>query len=169
MTINEDSDKSPVSPHFANQVENCCAPFHEVDKAEEDKPAKTEDVGAAEIDSGVSETPFQCEACGDDQVEETIKVRAHSRITLPSKEEIRRHKLTHIPYRSWCPICVAAKKKNPPHYARAKQPEDDIPIISMDYMYLNQCDDLEKNPIMVVKDHHRGGVWAFMVLRKGSY
>ena len=29
----------------------------------------------------------------------------------PSAEEIRLHRITHCPYRSWCPKCVAGRAK----------------------------------------------------------
>ena len=32
----------------------------------------------------------------------------------PSAEEIRKHNLTHLPFRSWCPICVAARARDDP-------------------------------------------------------
>ena len=28
--------------------------------------------------------------------------------SLPSKAEVEHHNLTHLPYRTWCPFCVAA-------------------------------------------------------------
>ena len=34
---------------------------------------------------------------------------------LPSRAEVEHHNLTHIPYRSWCPICVAARRKKNAH------------------------------------------------------
>ena len=33
----------------------------------------------------------------------------------PTPEMINRHNLTHLPYRSWCPHCVAARRNNAPH------------------------------------------------------
>ena len=35
--------------------------------------------------------------------------------SLPSKAEVEHHNLTHLPYRSWCPFCVAARRKNNAH------------------------------------------------------
>ena len=47
--------------------------------------------------------------------------------------------------------------------------ESSIPIISMDYLYLNIDDDADNNPTMVVQDHFHRGTWTFMVLRKSAY
>ena len=39
---------------------------------------------------------------------------------LPTQKEIDEHCLTHLPFRNWCPHCVAGKGKMAPHY---KQPD----------------------------------------------
>ena len=33
----------------------------------------------------------------------------------PSAAEVARHNLTHFPYRSWCPHCLACRRPNAPH------------------------------------------------------
>ena len=33
---------------------------------------------------------------------------------LPTKEEIELHELTHLPYRSWCDVCVRSRGKQDP-------------------------------------------------------
>ena len=38
----------------------------------------------------------------------------------PTAEELALHELTHLPHRSWCPICVKARGKEDPHYRAAK-------------------------------------------------
>eukprot|EP00971_Amphidinium_carterae_P227707 4516668-Amphidinium_carterae.1 len=35
----------------------------------------------------------------------------------PTKKEQEEHRLTHMPYKSWCPICVKAKGQ-PTHHRR---------------------------------------------------
>ena len=37
----------------------------------------------------------------------------------PTEEERENHKATHIPYRSWCLVCVVAKGKEDPHKKKA--------------------------------------------------
>ena len=41
-------------------------------------------------------------------------------------------------------------------------------MISIDYMFMNNKGEDHADPTLVMKDHWRGGVWAFMVIRKGS-
>ena len=33
----------------------------------------------------------------------------------PSAEDVERHDATHVPYRNWCPICVAARGQQASH------------------------------------------------------
>ena len=50
----------------------------------------------------------------------------------PSAAAWARHKLTHMPYCSWCPICVATKRPNH-HHRKFKNPERLIPFLGVDY------------------------------------
>ena len=34
----------------------------------------------------------------------------------PTQEELERRYITHLPFRSWCPVCIEAKGKEDPHY-----------------------------------------------------
>eukprot|EP00973_Karenia_brevis_P047090 6536357-Karenia_brevis.AAC.1 len=75
----------------------------------------------------------------------------------------------HLPYRKWCAHCVRGKKKNPGHKkVKEKGSVRGVPIISFDYMYMTSKDSDGSNPIIVIKDHHQGGVWSMMALRKGG-
>ena len=66
--------------------------------------------------------------------------RALPDVYVPTKAEVERHNLTHLPYRNWCRICVAGKKPNTPHrslppYSRR------IPLLVLDYASLRAKDD----------------------------
>ena len=75
---------------------------------------------------------------GIDEVDEAGKIvqlpRGLPAPTLPSKSEIELHNLTHIPYRSWCPHCVAARRKNDPHLT--SHDERTVPLFVSDYCFL---------------------------------
>ena len=56
--------------------------------------------------------------------------------TKPSKQTVDEHRARgHLPHRSWCDICVKARKKEKPHWSN-KRGERDIPEISVDYAFL---------------------------------
>ena len=47
--------------------------------------------------------------------EEAREVRAPPIPVTPTLEEVRQHRLTHCPFRSWCPHCVRGKGREDPH------------------------------------------------------
>ena len=51
----------------------------------------------------------------DETGDEGARARIHPNPKNPTIEEIEGHNVTHIPYRSWCPICVQAKGKELDH------------------------------------------------------
>ena len=56
----------------------------------------------------------------DEEEEPTIAEEAPVRMTRnpadPTAEERARHDATHLPFRAWCPVCVAARATEDPHY-----------------------------------------------------
>ena len=49
------------------------------------------------------------------EAEDAVIPRGFAKTKTPTKEEYDRLCLIHLPYRSWCPICIQAKKKNIAH------------------------------------------------------
>ena len=81
----------------------------------------------------------------------------------PSSEAIESHYRTHCPYRSWCPVCVAASGREDPHpREKGRAAEDGLPVVSMDYELLE-----EKLIVLVVKDECTGTISAYDCLAKG--
>ena len=94
----------------------------------------------------------------------------------PSAEDVEKHNATHMPYRSWCDICVRAVGREDPHRRRRRKrsgEETGVPKISMDYQELISLP--KKSPeeddivvkIIVVKDESSGTVMAHRVNQKG--
>ena len=105
----------------------------------------------------------RCGTCNeeDEETGEAVRLKKLPVISTPTEKEREEHGRSHISYRSWCEICVQAKKKNVPHYAMKEKRT--ILVICMDYMYVR-----DKSAILVIKDRHFGGVWALLVIRKGN-
>ena len=54
----------------------------------------------------------------------------------PSRQERLEHYITHLPFRSCCPECVAGKCKANPHFATDTQHEDAaVPLVAFDYAF----------------------------------
>ena len=49
----------------------------------------------------------------------------------PSKKELERHMLTHLPYCRWCKYCIAGRRPNCHH--RRQINERTVPFLSCDY------------------------------------
>ena len=56
----------------------------------------------------------------------------------PTRQEREEHELTHLPFRSWCPCCVAAKAKHWPHKRSGGQEEDSVPSVHADYWFMRE-------------------------------
>ena len=45
-------------------------------------------------------------------------------VRAPSREEIRIHGATHLPFRSWCAECVAGRAKDDAHHKRLQEEQE---------------------------------------------
>ena len=95
----------------------------------------------------------------------------------PSAEEVEKHNATHLPYRSWCDVCVRAVGREDPHRrgeAKRNGNENSLPKVSMDYQELisrakkDPDDDDAVVKIIVAKDEPTGTIFAYRVNQKGS-
>ena len=87
----------------------------------------------------------------------------------PTRQEMEDHMATHVPFRSWCPFCIAGKCGSAPHVHRTEVPGT-IPIISIDYAFMGtgqEDDEGNQNPILVMKDDTTRTMSAHMMPRKG--
>ena len=62
---------------------------------------------------------------------------------VPSPEERRVHRLTHLPFRSWCPQCVAGAANDDPHRAKkiATPAPLAVPVVHWDYCFPRDATD----------------------------
>ena len=47
----------------------------------------------------------------------------------PSRDEVRKHNLTHWPYRSWCPYCVMGRRNADPHFQAKGADSRNLPLL----------------------------------------
>jgi hypothetical protein len=84
----------------------------------------------------------------------------------PKKEEIEEHCINHMPYRSWCPSCVAGKARDRPHRKQGVR-EGEIPEVVFDYCFLGAEGEEETLAIQVAMDKKTRMHFAHVVPRKG--
>ena len=82
----------------------------EVETAEEDGVLALGD----ESDPGDADKEDRSEA----EPEEAVSPLHCRRVYAPTPEEVRVHRLTHLPFREWCPECVAGAADDHPHHRR---------------------------------------------------
>ena len=79
--------------------------------------------------------------------------------------------MTHIPYRSWCDVCVRARGRKRPHFRNDKSADstvEDVARISLDYYFMNDRDRQEgPNPILIVLHESTGEKYSRAVGMKG--
>ena len=85
---------------------------------EEQEPMDLE-LGGLDIDAALSAEPEAHVRLGPIE-DHGRSPEGHAPVLLrnpirPSAEDVDRHDATHVPYRNWCPICVAARGKGAPH------------------------------------------------------
>ena len=68
----------------------------------------------------------ECRECEDLERPSPVVRRGPSE---PSERERAEHDITHLPYRSWCKICVAARGKAAPHHM-IERGDNELPLIS---------------------------------------
>ena len=93
-----------------------------------------------------------------DMVEERIKPAAGRREHKPSAEEVEKHMMTHLPFRSWCPMCVQGKSETNPHCARGDG-DSEVPIVSVDYMYMESAEEEHRMSMPILEVKGRDSRW----------
>ena len=93
----------------------------------------------------------------------------------PTEAEVADHNLTHLPYRNWCRICVAANGKERPHRTRRGYHDAGLPKAGVDYAFLTDHMELVEEqegegilPIVVMKVSPTGMTFAHSVSKKGG-
>ena len=71
----------------------------------------------------------------DDEGEASQIHRALPEPKPPSREAVRKHNLTHWPYRSWCPFCVMGRRNADPHFQAKCGDDGCLPLLVLDYAF----------------------------------
>ena len=86
----------------------------------------------------------------------------------PSQEDIDKHNASgHVPFRSWCPVCVEASAKDAPHRATSGSTHD-LPVFSSDYAFMGTKNQQEKITLYIVREHHSSSIFSTVIPRKGA-
>ena len=115
------------------------------------------------------------EDAGQEQVEVPIEESEEGRAPKtrrapdePTNEEIRLHRITHTPFRSWCPECVKARAKAYPHFSVKKDEQRTIPTFHLDYWFMRDRRGAELVPVATMRDDLSKAFKAHVVSGKGD-
>ena len=103
----------------------------------------------------------------EEEIEEGAKPKMIMLPTMPSAREVEEHNMTHCPYRAWCEECVMGAGVAGGH--RKVGDVGEVPVVSIDYMWLEERGHEERgSPILVGCDNRSGTIFAHVVLEKGA-
>ena len=122
-------------------------------------------VDEADVETGED---FECQEC--------VVPRILPDPGQPTQKQLDDHRVDHLPFRSWCPECVAGRATGEQHIVR-KDPKQ-ISTFSMDYLYCTKSRVVRKEDLMegeeiemkvlVAKDSKSKTVFAHAVEAKGA-
>ena len=79
----------------------------------------------------------------------------------PTQEMIDAHNVSHLPFRSWCSLCVRGGAVSVGLSHSAPREDEQTLTIAVDYAFLSGAS------FIVVKDRHTKVLWSIMVPNKG--
>ena len=100
---------------------------------------------------------------GEGDGEEGREVKTKRGPKPPSETEWRKHRITHLPFRAWCPECVAAKAADAAHPARRPVEESEVPECHWDYCFMRNKTGEKSVPVLVGKDGNTKCFFAHVV------
>ena len=103
-----------------------------------------------------------------DENDEEKKVQMLPDPGAPTEQEIQRHEVTHLPYRSWCPQCVKGRARARGHKKEGRE-EGAIPRVVLDYAFMGQKDDedaeKDKNKESQIKSEEKKKSMPMLVMK----
>ena len=102
----------------------------------------------------------------DDEVIQTAQSMPEP--LVPSKAVVDAHNLSHWPYRSWCPHCVAARRPNSHHRRQGAPAERTVPLLCADYCFIRDNEDDQLATVLVCKFEPANLMLTTIVDEKGA-
>ena len=121
--------------------------------------------GETKNESDDDEVNLGSEYEAEDEVE-ARKPTTRKRPGQPSQEEWDQHQVTHLPFRSWCPICVGGAGKEKAHHRDTE--EHKVPSLHFDYFFINHKGESNTQPCAVMRERETKMIFAYLVPGKGA-
>ena len=140
--------------------------FSEAEPVAEDRSVPSERKLVSPVGESLDSEVAVIGAMGD--MEEAEEVMQRKALTKPTAEEVRKHWVTHLPFRDWCWVCVAGRAKDDPHRARDTVENTTVPEVHFDYCFMRDEGKDNYTPVLVGKDRGSKSFMAHVVPYKGG-
>ena len=126
---------------------------------------------AQEASAGDRRAIADADQAGQLDISGEAKTARTSRSPQPPTDAARMaHNATHVPFRDWCPICVASRGRSSSHRrGGVNKTADTLPKFQTDYMFTRTVAESKTQPCITFVETRRGVVISFMCARKGGY
>ncbi len=160
--MKEPANPTPVSPQRAyNEYRDEYAVYLVGERADRSEECGDDDVDANVVGGGGGsdtgdEQPnaANAEEPGEQEAQEPLPVPQPD---MPTREEVRRHRLTHMPFRRWCPHCVAGQARDRQHKRKHVDPPT-IPTGHIDFCFFGDGDQEEAGEASGKGENVRGNI-----------
>ena len=126
---------------------------------------------AQEASAGDRRAIAHADQAGQLDISDETKTARVLRTREPPTDAARMaHNATHVPFRDWCPICVASRGRSSPHRrVVVNKTADTLPKFQTDYMFIRTVAESQTQPCITFVETRSGVVISFMCARKGGY
>ena len=100
------------------------------------------------------------------ETQQATRAKAIPAPKQPTPQERMEHNLTHLPYRTWCPICAKSKGRADNHPQQQQQSKQ--PVVQADFTYIKAYGDKQVVPVLTAIDAETGMAMAVQVQDKSQ-
>ena len=126
---------------------------------------------AQEASAGDRRAIADADQAGQLDISGEAKTARILRTPEPPTDAVRMaHNATHVPFRDWCPICVASRGRSSPHRrVVVNKTADTLPKFQTYCMFIRTVAQSKTQPRITFVETRSGVVISFMCARKGGY
>ena len=107
---------------------------------------------------------YEYDTDNEDDTQQAQRAKGMKAPQQPTRQERFEHNLTHLPYRTWCPICVKSKGRMDNHPKQTSKQ----PVIQVDFTYMKAFGDKQVLPVLTAIDVESGMAMAVLVKDKNQ-
>ena len=166
MSVEEPSSSSSSSSSNEDEEKTKNEGEGDEEDEEEDKDdMKIEDGEGEEEDEPHEEHPDQDPEAIEETGGEAQLPRVAKEVHSPSWQERQEHRKFHLPYRSWCKICVTSRGKDHAHQS-VDRSRDGIGIVGIDYFFIGD-ENKGTTPAVAARESMSKALMAHVIPGKG--